>query len=145
MATTNPREVNSAIEDPTWAATNNPLAAPAIASPMRSSRWANFLTRARIVITCGSPRMKLEQSLAVWKTLPFDRGPMWRVRDEPKLLATCGARRGVRGQGTCGPDSTGEFVFSCTTRVAVNRTCISTTNMHRGARREDLAMQYHHT
>jgi len=31
--------------DPTWAPTNSPLAAPAIASPMRSRTWANFLTR----------------------------------------------------------------------------------------------------
>jgi hypothetical protein len=38
-------EVSTAKLDPTWAPTNSPLAAPAMASPIRSSRCANFLTR----------------------------------------------------------------------------------------------------
>jgi hypothetical protein len=43
--------VNAAMLDPTWAPTNNPLAAPAIASPMRSRTCSNFLTEDRIVVT----------------------------------------------------------------------------------------------
>jgi hypothetical protein len=38
-------EVSAAKLDPTWAPTNSPLAAPAIASPIRSRKWANLLTR----------------------------------------------------------------------------------------------------
>src|SRR5260370_7514368 len=56
MTTIKPREVNAAMLDPTWVPTNNPLAAPAIASPMRSSTWANFLTRDCIVVTHGARR-----------------------------------------------------------------------------------------
>lgn len=41
-------DVNSTMLDPTWAATNNPFAAPAIASPMRSRTWADFLTEDRV-------------------------------------------------------------------------------------------------
>jgi hypothetical protein len=51
--TIKPCDVSAAMLDPTWTATNNPLAAPAIASPMRSSKWANLLTRDRIVVTHG--------------------------------------------------------------------------------------------
>src|SRR6266850_1943024 len=44
-------EVSSAKLDPTSAATNRPLAAPAIARPRRSRTWANLRTRNRIVVT----------------------------------------------------------------------------------------------
>src|ERR1700686_1881461 len=56
MRSIKPCEVSAAMLDPTRAATNNPLAAPAIASPMRSRTWANFLTRDRIVVTHGARR-----------------------------------------------------------------------------------------
>src|ERR1700737_4670517 len=65
-----PWEVSAAMLDPTWAPTNNPLAAPAIASPMRSRTWANFLTRDRIVVTHGARRhqvRKLGHFTVAWK------------------------------------------------------------------------------
>ena len=54
MMSRKPWEVNAAMLEPTWAATNSPAAAPAIASPLRSSTWANFLTRNRMVVTHGA-------------------------------------------------------------------------------------------
>src|SRR5580704_11771743 len=67
MATRNPREVRAAMLDPTWVATNNPHAAPAIARPERSRTWAAFLTRSCIVVT---PRaLKLGHYFAARKSL----------------------------------------------------------------------------
>src|SRR6516162_10612547 len=48
MTTRKPCEVRKLMLEPTWAATNNPQAAPAIARPMRSSTWANLRTRNRM-------------------------------------------------------------------------------------------------
>src|ERR1700733_3804129 len=44
---------------PTWTATNSPHAAPAIASPTRSRRWAAFLTRNCIVVIRQAEDIKL--------------------------------------------------------------------------------------
>jgi hypothetical protein len=38
-------EVSAAKLDPPWAPTTSPLAEPAMASPILSRKWANFLTR----------------------------------------------------------------------------------------------------
>src|SRR5512134_1691486 len=46
-----PCVVSTGVLDPTWAPTNNPPAAPAIASPMRSRTCAALLTRNRIDVT----------------------------------------------------------------------------------------------
>src|SRR6516162_4659620 len=48
MTRRKPCEVRKLMLEPTWAATNNPQAAPAIARPMRSNTWANLRTRNRM-------------------------------------------------------------------------------------------------
>ncbi len=58
--------------DPTCAATNKPLAAPAIASPKRSRTWANFLTLDRIVVAPRIADIKLGQSSAARKMFPAE-------------------------------------------------------------------------
>src|SRR5512134_1582825 len=50
-----PCVVSTGVLDPTWAPTNNPPAAPAIASPMRSRTCAALLTRNRIDDTHLTP------------------------------------------------------------------------------------------
>src|ERR1700686_4732069 len=55
--------------DPTWAATNSPQAAPAIASPMRSRICAAFLTRNCIVVPPQREDIKLGHYSALRKTL----------------------------------------------------------------------------
>src|SRR5215467_10651157 len=54
-----PCEVSAPMLEPTWADTNSPHDAPAIASPMRSRTWANFLVRYRMRTPCGSPAREL--------------------------------------------------------------------------------------
>ena len=51
-------EVSAAMLDPTWVATNNPHAAPANASPMRSRTWAALLARNCIIVTHRVRRIK---------------------------------------------------------------------------------------
>ena len=70
MTTIKPCEVSMPMLDPTWAPTNNPHAAPAIASPMRSRTWADFLTRNRIVATHKEcEEIRLGYFCSVWKVL----------------------------------------------------------------------------
>src|SRR6185437_11212358 len=59
MTRRKPCEVSAPMVEPTWADTNSPHDAPAIASPMRSRTWANFLLRDRMRIPCGSPAREL--------------------------------------------------------------------------------------
>src|SRR5882724_9140783 len=55
IASRKPCVVRAAMVEPTWAETNRPQAAPAIARPMRSSTWADFRTRNRIEAPCRLP------------------------------------------------------------------------------------------
>src|ERR1700682_1528814 len=58
--------------DPTCAATNTPLAAPAIASPKRSRMWANFLTLDRIVVAPRIADIRLGHPSAARKMFPAE-------------------------------------------------------------------------
>src|ERR1035438_7634931 len=61
--------------DPTWMATNNPHAAPAIASPMRSRTWAAFRTRDCIVLTTEREDIKLGHYSAMRKSRRHSHTP----------------------------------------------------------------------
>src|SRR5579871_4060334 len=60
MTSRKPCEVSAPTEEPTWAETKRPQAAPAIARPMRSRMCATFLTPSRM----GLLRRWLDGSLA---------------------------------------------------------------------------------
>src|SRR5882672_10308397 len=71
-------DVSAPMLEPTRTATNKPLAAPAIASPMRSSTWANFRTRDRIVVPTECDDIRLGHFSAAWKALP-KRADGWKL------------------------------------------------------------------
>src|SRR4051812_34903956 len=70
MASRKACDVSAEMLDPVWAATNNPLAAPAMASPVLSRTWANLLTRVRMVIS--------RQDRNIGRLIPF-RGQRKRL------------------------------------------------------------------
>src|SRR5689334_17801735 len=83
MISRKPCEVSAPIEDPTWAETNRPQAAPAIARPMRSRMCAHFLTPSRMSLLRRSP----VGSLAYVRRVQNSKGgTMLRYR-APKLVA----------------------------------------------------------
>src|SRR5258708_38226203 len=62
MSSKKPSDVKNEMLDPTWADTNNPHAAPAVASPIRSRTWANFLTRKRMGLADKSREQEISPS-----------------------------------------------------------------------------------
>src|SRR5258708_7893108 len=73
MSSKKPSDVKNEMLDPTWADTNNPHAAPAMASPIRSRTWANFLTRKRMGLADQSREQEISPS---------------RSREKPRSRAT---------------------------------------------------------
>src|SRR6516165_4562962 len=63
MTRRKPCEVRKLILEPTWAATNNPQAAPAMARPIRSSTWANLRTRNRMAAPIDRRRQQVRPFL----------------------------------------------------------------------------------
>jgi hypothetical protein len=71
--------VSDAMLDPTWAATKSPLAAPIIASPVRSRTWENFLMRWRMVVTYRHEDIRLGHFAKVCKMLPRRKANGFRL------------------------------------------------------------------